>query len=1473
MKKRILSLFLALVMLFSCMSLTLFAVDEATELAEEALEGENTTVPEAGTIFSNTLIAHTAAMIEKLIPGYDKGTSFYSFNGGTSKNEFTVGNVNADTGFIIANKAARFDITEDGRFVYGAVTDTEGFGKLTGSQINDSYINVTRHSDSSNANTALQNYATSKSKGQNFTVQVDVEITETFINETSTSLTIENSLGIMQISSYHHTKTGNIVGGSWVHYAKLHVDSERRPFFAFPDYTKSGNAAIYADNRYYIEAGKTYTVAVHVDPQDVNASANRYGSYDVYINGECVFEDLGFLSKSYNNTLKKAENVPFFLDSVVSASYPNNTWVGKVSTILNTNQTAYFFTDSFTEEQLADDDNDGLANILESISDYITFDENGKATNAPTPRAIGKCEGAQNFNLGGVRLFQNPRYSGTNALYSPYTTDAYYFDNITVYYGEDYAGTLQEHDLVIGEHKHDFDSDIVLCDYTCTICGGTKTVYETLDANSDRVCDICSGEIGYFGDYKKLTVQEIKKLTGTNLIDATDFSNKIDLPSYGWKYGMDGNINMNSGSVSGSPDGTHTMFKQIVFEDGEDGNVYLKYQRPVTEYVTLEGGKVTNVAYGTEENGDYYYTGSLTGEYLERDPHFTEISEVAKDWDTLGGMPYTISIDYLHYGNYAVTPFELRSPTLLVKDTATTTKTSNISWHPVQIYTNGVIAYRNVETGTWVATNHKIPIGEFVTISFYHTPATNSFDIYVNGLCVVNDIKAVKDSQNVDYTGKEEWNNYGLVGNSAKNYMLSMVRFTQMTGKVEKDVMALDNIKMYYGEFLECDHTVEMTHSHDIENAKNTVTYTCTQCGKTESTVIDMFNADDYRGSYLTADQIKAYTDRTGNKLVMNADFEKNGSADWDSCSSSNNKALDVVEIDGNFVLKYGPKTGTEPASSYTQAGNAPVNSYVGTMQNFATYKGKSYTISISLKLDEDFAGTYNASKGTYGGSIANFFEIICYMAGTKDMTDEEFKATAAMNTRIGFSPIVLYADGNLGYRNYAASFVEGNASGAVTNTTAKNLMDNAWHEITIHHTPANNTYDFFLDGELVEADVTALSKGMVDATTWSSSAFTNSGKGIDYPADAEVDENGKKILSVNGATDFIPGVIRLAQYNPGPNDSMYIDNFKVYYTDEILECLHKDIGDDGVCEDCGKAVAPAHHCEICDGQAISESAAVVGRNAGLGELIHMNAYLKLQKALAADEGAKVVISAKDMTKEYLLSEILAEKDGSYKITLPLRSTYMTEKVSVEIVADGETSVAYTTSVTDYLTELLKTSENETEKALVKATLNYGAYAQLYFAEKNGDASIAKVLANAGLSEIDKDVSGITADALKDYKISTNKHGEIEITGATLVLTSSTIMKLYFKASESVKVTVNGKAQSPIADGEEYYVTINKANPAQLADVNAIVITDTNGTASVNVSILSAVEAVLANGQLGENFENLARAIYLYYEAAQKYTA
>ncbi len=1480
MKKRILSLFLALVMLFSCMSLTLFAVDEATDLAEE-LEGESATTPTAGTVVSNTLKAHTAEMIEKLIPGYANGTSYYSFNSGTSEKAFTVGNVNAGGGLTFSNKAARFEVTEDGRFVYGAVTDADGFAALTGSAINDSYINVARHTDTGDAGKALSAYKNSISRGQNFTVQLDLEITDTFMKETAVT-TAESGLPVMQIASYQHSsdsKNANVLKGIWVYYVKLSVTTDGRAYLAFNDNNAANNsdAKRFAENHYYIEPGKNYTISLHVDPQNVDSSAGIYGSYDVYINGELAFNDLGFLSNSQNNTLAKAEDVPYFSNSTT------NTWTDSNYKTLKSGATAYFFTDKLTEEQLTKDtDNDGLLDILECISAYITFDTNGKATNAPTPEAIGTCKGAVDFCLGPVRLFQNLRNSADYSLVNPYTDDAYYFDNIMVYYGENYEGTLGGHDLVLGDHKHDFDENLTLVSYDCTICNGSKTVYETLDANSDRVCDICSGGIGYFGDYKKLTPTEIKNLVGNDFTSGGEFTKATDLNDYKWTYNIGGtNIAANAGSVAGDPDGRHTMFEQIVFVE-ENGNTYIKYQRPVTQYVTLENGKAINVDYGTEENGDYYYTGSLTGEYLQIDPHSTTIANVAADWNTLGGKPYVISVDYMFYGGYDLSLFELRSPTLLLKDTETTTKTSNISWYPVQIKKDGTVCYRNVDTNTWVTSGNKVPIGEWTTVSFYHTPATNSFDLYVDGLCVANGIKAVSDKNNIDYTGEEAWNNYDLVGNSAENYMLSMVRFTQMSTAVESDVMALDNIKIYYGEFLECDHKIEMTHSHDIANSKNTVTYTCTQCGKTESAVINMFSAADYRGSYLTTDEIKAYTQATGNILVKDADFTKNGAADWDGCSSSNATALEVVEIDGNHVLKYGSKDGEAPSgSSYTQASTPNVNSHANAVKNFAAYKGKSYTITLSLKLDEDFEGAYNASTGKYGANIANFFEVICYLAGTDGMTDADLKAMASSAQRKEFSPITLMANGDLAYKNYAGSFATGASTTSTKSTVVANLMDNAWHEITIHHTPANNTYALFFDGELVEKDITALSKANTDALTWSSSVFTNGGtvtdgvsNNIGYLDDAAIDPaNGNKIFSVNGQTDFIPGIIRLAQYNPGPNNSMYIDNFKVYYTDEILECLHKDIDTEGICADCEKAVAPAHHCDICDGQAISESAAVVGRNAALGELIHMNAYLKLEKALAADENAKVVISAKDMTEEYLLSELATEENGTYKISLPLRSTYMTEEVTVEIVADGETSVAYTTTLTDYLTELAETSESEIEKALVKATLNYGAYAQLYFAEKNDDAALAKVLANAGLAEADKDVSAVTVADLADYKIAAKISGNIEITGATLVLTSSTIMKFYFKASENAKVTVNGRVQNPIADGEEYYVTINKTNPAQLGANNTIVITDGENTATVDVSILSAVEAVLTYGTLGESFENLAKAIYLYCEAAEKYTA
>ena len=108
MKKRIISLFLALVMLFSCLSLNVFATD-----AEGGTEAGSTDAPKAGDIAESTLEAHTDSLINQLVA---KNGSHYTFLNGKQWYNYTLtsGNVKTDNSF-------RFNVTGDGRYVNGAI--------------------------------------------------------------------------------------------------------------------------------------------------------------------------------------------------------------------------------------------------------------------------------------------------------------------------------------------------------------------------------------------------------------------------------------------------------------------------------------------------------------------------------------------------------------------------------------------------------------------------------------------------------------------------------------------------------------------------------------------------------------------------------------------------------------------------------------------------------------------------------------------------------------------------------------------------------------------------------------------------------------------------------------------------------------------------------------------------------------------------------------------------------------------------------------------------------------------------------------------------------------------------------------------------------------------------------------------------------------------------------------------------------
>ena len=145
-------------------------------------------------------------------------------------------------------------------------------------------------------------------------------------------------------------------------------------------------------------------------------------------------------------------------------------------------------------------------------------------------------------------------------------------------------------------------------------------------------------------------------------------------------------------------------------------------------------------------------------------------------------------------------------------------------------------------------------------------------------------------------------------------------------------------------------------------------------------------------------------------------------------------------------------------------------------------------------------------------------------------------------------------------------------------------------------------------------------------------------------------------------------------------------------------------------------------------------------------------------------------------------------------------------------------------------------------------------------------------LANANLTEGEKDVSKVTADTLVSYKYSeTNLSDGIVFGGATLTLAAQLKMKVFFTADANATVKINGKTAEKLPEGDEYYVELMPYGPTEFDSEYVIEISDDSGTATVTLSVLSAAYEILSGGTLGTEFENLARALYLYHEAAKTY--
>ena len=234
-----------------------------------------------------------------------------------------------------------------------------------------------------------------------------------------------------------------------------------------------------------------------------------------------------------------------------------------------------------------------------------------------------------------------------------------------------------------------------------------------------------------------------------------------------------------------------------------------------------------------------------------------------------------------------------------------------------------------------------------------------------------------------------------------------------------------------------------------------------------------------------------------------------------------------------------------------------------------------------------------------------------------------------------------------------------------------------------------------------------------------------------------------------------------------------------------------------------------------------------------------------------------------------------------YQFTCPIAAKEMTGTISLQIVkADNSwQSDKFEYSAQTYAKYILDNASSYSEEvvALVKAMLNYGTAAQLHF-DYNTDK-----LANSILDEADKTVSAFGEIDYIDYSnLSTADQSDaIDFAGATLMLESSTGLRLYFNVEAGADFTASLQGEIPegvsleaytakAGSGYTGYIEVAGIAAKDLDEVFTIQITDADGGTLIVQHSPMKYSLNVQKGSYKTTLQNLLAAMYDYNAAANE---
>ena len=403
---------------------------------------------------------------------------------------------------------------------------------------------------------------------------------------------------------------------------------------------------------------------------------------------------------------------------------------------------------------------------------------------------------------------------------------------------------------------------------------------------------------------------------------------------------------------------------------------------------------------------------------------------------------------------------------------------------------------------------------------------------------------------------------------------------------------------------------------------------------------------------------------------------------------------------------------------------------------------------------------------------------------------------------------------------------------------------------------------------EIAGGNVTAAGigggSGISLAGTWSGAHYDEFNK-IIYTGGIVTITSSERAVRVTGI-DYVDNARFMAGKNEASaNVIAYTDRSDVYHKGykyiKISPCDHSHRDELGLCLDCG-----------------DQMPYLAGYTVSLDGDIGVNYHMQLPASVIANPNSAYVeftVGDKSPQKVYVKDATTKTVGGKthYVFKCNVAAKEMTTVINARLVNGNDVVVLDPFTVKSYADYLLTEANHHPDyakaKDLVVAMLNYGAYAQAYFGVNKDNP------ANEGCEYNEDKINDVSIPTIYSACSDNLRDGTV-LAGISLSLKSETALTLYFTSDKDLTFSCADKTKTieTGTSGSYKFVRIGGIKASQLGNTIEVFISigGIDGY-DVKCSPLLYCYLVLNGGYDDVKLQNVCKALYLYYKAADAYSS